>query len=283
MKKKLMAVLFAGIMALSAVPAHAADDITVYVDGVKLSFDQPPVIQNDRTLVPMRAIFEALGAEVEWVPEEKRVNAFWGKDSLDLWIGKKEMKTGGGLTITLDVPAQIINSRTMVPLRAVSEAMDAVVDWSPMDRAVYISSYVKGLTVDSEIYDFSFVLPDGFYVESRSENNGIEQFVATDVTQNMYIIVTLSEGLYDVKSYYDANIEYIDKDPQLALEFGRLVGNTGEEIGWRIDYKETGHYMKTIFTKDSRNFECGVIVQTNIAHKDTLDEVTENFLKQFGI
>ena len=283
MKKRFAALAAAGMMALSAVPAHAAEDISVYVDGVKLYFDQPPVIQNDRTLVPMRAIFEALGAEVEWVPEEKRVNAFWGKDSLDLWIGNNVMKTGGGLTITLDVPAQIINSRTMVPLRAVSEAMDAVVEWSPMDRSVYINSYVKGLTVDSEIYDFSYVLPDGFYVENRSENQGIEQFVATDVTGNVYIVVTLSEGLYDVKSYYDANMEYINKDPQLALEFGRLVGNTGEENGWRIDYKEAGKYMKTVFTKDSRNFECSVIVQVNIEHKDTLNEVTENFLKQFGI
>ncbi len=283
MKKKLAALFFAGIMAFSAVPAHGASEIEVFVDGVKIFFDQPPVIQNDRTLVPMRAIFEALGAEVEWIPAEKRVNAFWGKDSLDLWIGEREMKTGGGNTITLDVPAQIIGDRTMVPLRAVSEAMDAVVEWSAMDRCVYITSYVKGLTVDSEIYDYSFVLPDGFYVEGRSENQGIEQFVATDVTGNIYIVVTLSEGLYDVKSYYDANVEYIDKDPQLALEFGRLVGNTGEETGWRIDYKEAGKYMKTIFAKDSRNFECSVIVQVNLEHKDTLNEVTENFLKQFGI
>ena len=95
----------------------------------------------------------------------------------------------------------------------------------------------------------------------------------------MNIVVTLSEGLYEPKSYYDANVEYINKQPELELEFGRYVENTG----YRIDYKESGKYMKSIFVEDSRDFECGVIVETFIEHKDTFDDVTENFLSQFPI
>ena len=67
MKKKSAALFFAGIMAFSAVsPVFAADDITVYLNMRELAFDQPPIIQDGRTLVPVRAIFEALGAEVTW-------------------------------------------------------------------------------------------------------------------------------------------------------------------------------------------------------------------------
>ena len=60
--------VFLGLLAalMLTVPAFAHPLITVYVDGEQLSFDQPPIIQDDRTLVPMRKIFEALDAQVIW-------------------------------------------------------------------------------------------------------------------------------------------------------------------------------------------------------------------------
>ena len=276
--KKFAALILSGVMAISAaLPAFGAGDINVYVDGVKLFFDQPPVIKDDRTLVPMRIIFEALGAEVEWIASEKRVNVFWGKDSLDLWIGKTEMKTGGGKTITLDVPAQIINSRTMVPLRAVSEAMEAYVEWEPVGRNIFIQKY-NGETVDSEIYDFSFVLPEGFYVDGHFINQGIDYFVLKNGTDEISIVVSLSEDLYDVKSYYDANIEYINSDPQLELLESSLT-----DRGYSMKYKETGKVMHSVFAKDSRNFECGVTVDYKKDAVSKYEYEAEKFLSQFYV
>jgi len=161
--RKLLAGLMTAVM-LAAMPvaASAANDITVYVDDQKLVFDQPPVVQNGRTLVPMRAIFEALGAEIEWIGAEKRVNAFWGVNSLDLWIGSCEIQMGDGTLVTIDVPAQIVNGRTLVPLRAVSQCMGAEVKWDGLTKTVSINREPEGFYYQNDLYGFTFDTPEGF-------------------------------------------------------------------------------------------------------------------------
>ncbi|MBQ4347028.1 MAG: copper amine oxidase N-terminal domain-containing protein, partial [Firmicutes bacterium] len=71
MKKRLIGLVFVFSLCISAF-AHA-DNIRVFVDNNEIIFDQPPIIENDRTLVPLRAIFEALGAEVEWNSETRSI------------------------------------------------------------------------------------------------------------------------------------------------------------------------------------------------------------------
>lgn len=119
---------------------QAVDDATimVYLNGEKLSFDQPPVIINGRTLVPLRAIFEALGAKVMWDDATKTVTATRGYTIVSLEIGKNYI-TIDGMAKELDVPAQIINSRTMVPVRAISEAFGCQVGWDAGTQTVLIS------------------------------------------------------------------------------------------------------------------------------------------------
>ena len=84
MKKSFIAVSAAAAAMLSS--AVYAQDITVTVDGKNVEFDQPPVIENDRTLVPMRAIFEALGAQVEWDEESRTVTSVRDSHSVSLTI-----------------------------------------------------------------------------------------------------------------------------------------------------------------------------------------------------
>ncbi|MBQ4087575.1 MAG: leucine-rich repeat protein [Clostridia bacterium] len=112
-------------------------DIMVTVNKKILTFDQPPVIVNDRTLVPLRAIFEALGATVEWAPETRTVTAKRGEDTLSLVIDTNVINKNG-TNIEIDVPAQIIGDRTMVPVRAISETLGASVDWNAGTRTVII-------------------------------------------------------------------------------------------------------------------------------------------------
>ena len=138
MKKKLAALFFAGIMAFSAVsPVFAADDITVYLNMRELAFDQPPIIQDGRTLVPVRAIFEALGAEVTWDGDTKTVKSSKGNDFVSVTIGENLLYKNGE-PVEIDVPAQIVNDRTLVPLRAVSEAYGCQVNWDEVLRKVFI-------------------------------------------------------------------------------------------------------------------------------------------------
>ena len=90
--------------------------------------DQQPIIADGRTLVPLRAVMEALGFEVEWEPTQNRVNLEKPGFDISLTIGSRIMVVNGN-NVSLDVSAQLINNRTMVPLRAISEATGMEVRW----------------------------------------------------------------------------------------------------------------------------------------------------------
>jgi hypothetical protein len=81
-------------------------------------------------MVPLRAVGEALGAEVEWISAEQKVTVELDSTKLELIIGQ--------ISPELDVPAMIINSRTLVPLRYVSEKLGSLVEWSAEDKSIKI-------------------------------------------------------------------------------------------------------------------------------------------------
>lgn len=141
MKKILAGTLAA---ALFCVPVFAHPPVTVLVNGQALSFDQPPVILDDRTLVPMRAIFQALGAEVFWEESTQTVTALTTTDTLQFRIGDAGLYKNGDLAYTMSVPAQIINERTLVPIRAIAESFGAAVGWDEQSYTVTIQSQGSG-------------------------------------------------------------------------------------------------------------------------------------------
>ena len=113
-------------------------EILVNVNGRVLDFDVKPVLENDRTLVPLRGIFEALGAEVSWDDETWTVTAVRGDVTVRLTIGEKVLYRNGK-AIEIDVPARLEGWRTLVPLRAVSEAFGSYVEWHDNARTVIIA------------------------------------------------------------------------------------------------------------------------------------------------
>ena len=103
--------------------------ITTYLNNEQLNFDILPITENDRTLVPMRAIFEALGAEVEWENETQTATATKDGIKVSVTIDSNRMQKNGE-EIELDVPARLVeDSRTLVPLRAISEAFGCQIEW----------------------------------------------------------------------------------------------------------------------------------------------------------
>jgi hypothetical protein len=108
----------------------------VVVNGQGLTFDVPPVIEQGRTLVPLRAIFEAMGANVSWDGSTQTVTATKGSTEIKLIIGGLAYKDGQ--PVNLDVPAKIVNGRTLVPLRFVSEALGSFVGWNDTNQTVTI-------------------------------------------------------------------------------------------------------------------------------------------------
>lgn len=136
MKKCISVLLAVCFMTLST--TALAKDITVLLDGRQLCFDQNPIIENDRTLVPMRKIFEELGAEVIWSEEDATVTATKDNMTMKLKINSQWMLLNGE-RIYLDAAPIIVNDRTLVPLRAISEAFGANVEWNADAKTVCIT------------------------------------------------------------------------------------------------------------------------------------------------
>jgi len=113
--------------------------IKVLVNGKELYFDQPPILENERTLVPLRIIFEALGATVDWNEETKTIVAVNNDIVITLKIGS-DILMKNGERIKIDSPAKIVSGRTMVPIRAVAEGFGAEVNWNQDLQTIIITT-----------------------------------------------------------------------------------------------------------------------------------------------
>ncbi|MBO4897075.1 MAG: carbohydrate-binding domain-containing protein [Clostridia bacterium] len=119
--------------------AEQTDVIKVYLDGEEIVFDVAPEIEDDRVLVPMRAVFEAFGAKVKWDGETKTVTSKKKSKTIELTIDSKEIKKNDE-TYESDVAPKIKDGRTLIPLRAVSELLGLDVSWDNDTRTVNITS-----------------------------------------------------------------------------------------------------------------------------------------------
>jgi hypothetical protein len=184
--------------------------IKVTLNGAEIDFDQPPIIENGRTLVPLRAIFEALGAKVDWSQSAQTVTATKGDVTVSLKIGSNIL-TKNGESITLDVPAQLLNGRTLVPARAVAEAFGAKVDWDGKTRTVIITA------------DLLTKAPADYYEAVPLKYSAAESF---------------SEGLAVVR--LDGAYGYIDTSGKEAIPFKYSSASSFREGLASVSLKEPG-------------------------------------------
>ncbi len=143
MKRKIVAALLTAVTALSVTASVMADDtIQVLVNGTQVNFAElDPYISNDHTLVPMREIFEALGAKVEWDGETRTIISYdpVSDVSITMQIDSDTMFVNETPIVLETPPAIPENSSTaMVPVRAVAEGMSSVVDWDGETRTVVV-------------------------------------------------------------------------------------------------------------------------------------------------
>ncbi len=138
LKKRLISLVLFVVLIFSLSPILAESQISVIVNSKQVQFDVPPVIENGRTLVPLRAIFEALGAVVSWEPSTRTVTGVKGTKTIILTIDRTDA-TVNGIQKALDVPATIRNNRTLVPLRFISESLGSIVSWDGTSRTATIN------------------------------------------------------------------------------------------------------------------------------------------------
>ena len=147
MKKKIFSFIgtaFCSALMVSALSstAFAANDISVKVDDKAVQFtDVKPIIENSRTFVPFRAIFEQMDAEVSWDGETNTITAVRDDTTVKFIIGRQDVtitENGESQTRIIDVAPFIRDNRTYVPIRFASEALGACVDWVNDTRTVLI-------------------------------------------------------------------------------------------------------------------------------------------------
>ena len=137
--KKFICAFLCGLFFTTGVQCFATSPITVTLDYVNIHFLQPPVIQNDRTLVPLRAIFEAMGASVEWNGETKTITSTLDDTTVVMTLGNNTMVVNKTEKV-LDCAPQLIGESTLVPVRAVAESFGCNVEWNSATRNVSILS-----------------------------------------------------------------------------------------------------------------------------------------------
>lgn len=136
--------IFGLVFGLGINSVGAASGISIYINGEKQSYSNLAIMEKGRTLVPLRGIFESLGASVQYNPKDKTIDASKGNTKIWLKIGSKNAKVNGK-TVKLDVPAKLEKGRTRVPVRFISESLGATVQWNQSTKAVNISSYSQNL------------------------------------------------------------------------------------------------------------------------------------------
>lgn len=119
---------------------YSAEEISISIDGQLMTdFTVPPVAIDDRTLVPARAVFEKLGAQVHWNGDTQEVIVTTDQNVVVIQVDNTNGNRNG-TTFTMDVPPKIVNDSTMIPVRFVADAIGCMVDWDASTRTVLITT-----------------------------------------------------------------------------------------------------------------------------------------------
>ncbi|MDD4690407.1 MAG: stalk domain-containing protein [Eubacteriales bacterium] len=150
--KKILSIIM--LISILIQPIAFADSgaISVKIDGVAIPFDQPPIMISDRVLVPLRAIFEALNAHVEWNEQNYSITSTKDDTTVIMYIDNNEYYINGQKKY-MDVPPTLINARTLIPVRAVAESFGCNVDWDSNSQTVIITSEYNVTTTKVDVVE----------------------------------------------------------------------------------------------------------------------------------
>lgn len=216
MKRKILALALAFAMIMPVmvfaddIVIGAKSEISINVNGAKLEMDQPPIIDNGRTLVPLRAVAEALGCNVEWDNTAKTASFVQGDVTAMITVGENYILVGDGVyneEFPIDTPAIIKNSRTMIPLRALSECFGFEVEWDNVTRTVDINSKsMESIDTDEANEQQSIVVNDNMIEKVKAYAEILKG------TVGIIDVVDYNNDTYsEVKAELDKILENADK------------------------------------------------------------------------
>lgn len=231
MIKRLLTIILSLMLLLAAIPVLYASDSApaVFLDGNRLEFEVEPRIVDGSTLVPLRKIFESLGAKVDWAQETETVTATKVDTVITYKIGDTHY-TKDGKTALIPVAGRVIDGSTLVPLRFVGEALGATVGWEGNSSTITISSAVKkkiaiDRVVDGDTVEVSW---DGKTEKIRLIGVDTPESVHPDAAQNNELGKTASE--YS-KKQLEGRTVLVEVDVEERDKYGRILGYAYFEDG----------------------------------------------------
>ena len=237
--KKLLSTFIASVMAASALIIGAAGisaeadnypEVTVFIDGMNMMSDQTAINMDGRTMVPARAIAESLGILVGW-DENTRTVTFNGDSlSASMVVGETVInvtKDGTTAAEPIDAPSLIMNGRTMVPARFVSEVFGAKVGWNGDTQTVTVisSDAVKaaleqysGIVAQPDTYEYNGVNPTGNY------RYALVKMRAGDTVPSLLLEQETADLYYARIFRYDPNTGTVSQPEQTLYEGTASMG-----------------------------------------------------------
>lgn len=229
--KKILSLIICLCLTFPFLECFATTPISVELDGNSIEFPVAPIIKNDRTLVPLRAIFEAMGATVKWDSVTGNVTSVLEDTTITIMKDIPTM-TVNSKTVSLDVAPCIVGESTMVPTRAIAEGFGCYVNWDNDNRKVVI-------------YSKAFL----DRINSAEELSSLKKLSDGNVTTVSAFVISLLDG-YDVKSQApdgtDFEINHITDTARASLSVRADIYN-GEDIDLTYEYaKEVAEDLVSI-------------------------------------
>ncbi len=211
MKKSLLSLFLASALLLTAIPQHAeaatksyeVNDlpVTIHIDERYLPTDMNPIIEKNHTLVPIRAIAEALGAEVIWYENNREVHVRGNGKDLGFVIGQN-IYTLNGNNRKAGTAIKVVNGRTLVPLRIVGETFATKVDWNSNTKDINIRTDAPraGVQVPPTVHNDNVQgLIDKFYVQALDGDSIVGNWQLRKKSEDTWLAISdIGDGLYEM-------------------------------------------------------------------------------------
>ncbi len=250
-------VLAAIFLTFAVTTAFAAGDVILKLDGNVVETDVPPIIVEGRTLVPYRALLEAMGGTVYWEEKASMATAILGNRRVQITVNNNNGFVDGARKM-LDVPPIIKEGRVLIPVRFVLENLGCNVEWDPVTRSVLIESPEK--EAPGVITNIDYEEKDEFYriiVNGVNESLNITSF-SYDAPERFGVNIkeaSFSQGVGSLK--VNNKVMSGVRFSQFDKETVRIVVDLKEKIAGRLSFSEDGNFLFIDFDKKIVNDQSG--------------------------
>ncbi|WP_317853841.1 stalk domain-containing protein [Chakrabartyella piscis] len=184
MNRLLRNILCVSICCATLTTPVLANDISISIDGEPFLSETAPIIENDRVLVPMRSIMEALGYEIQWDSTTRTVTGIQGDTTISLCVDYS-FATVNGSYVALDAYPTIVDGYTYVPLRFLADHSGASLVWSSEERSVSINT--SAIEIEKSVSD---ILADSVVYIQTNKKQGSGVILSEDglIATNFHLI-----------------------------------------------------------------------------------------------